>query len=56
MAETIKVAYCTNCAHSNIEHDFQDQTYGKFNRAFNISDKTGIAVCTVCGNGKKSKK
>lgn len=46
---------CPNCKANNITHDFQDKTYGKFNRVFNISEKTGSEVCTVCNGGKKKK-
>lgn len=48
--------YCKNCADKHITHTFQDQLYGKFIRLFNINEKTGTTVCTVCGDGKKGKK
>lgn len=55
MANT-EIKYCTNCAQNNIEHKFQDVTYGKFKRVFNINEKTGVGNCTVCNSGKKGKK
>ena len=51
-----KTKFCSSCSHSNHIHDFQDKTYGKFTRVFNVDDKTGTEVCTVCGSGKKGKK
>lgn len=46
MAETT-VMKCT------CESEFQDKTYGKGNRLFNMRDSKkhpGEAYCTVCGN------
>lgn len=54
MATEIK--YCKNCADNHINHEFQDKTYGKYNRVFNVSEKTGTSTCTVCASGKKVKK
>lgn len=36
-------------------HEFQDKTYGKGMRLFNLSEvaKVKKAKCTVCGNEKK---
>ncbi|MEG0773613.1 MAG: hypothetical protein RR409_09805 [Clostridium sp.] len=51
-----EIKYCTNCSVNNIEHKFQDITYGKFKRVFNINEKTGTSTCTVCCSGKKTKK
>lgn len=55
MANT-EIKYCANCAQNNIEHDFQDTTYGKFRRVFNVNEKTGSSSCTICNGGKKIKK
>lgn len=55
MANT-EIKYCNSCAQNNIVHEFQDTTYGKFKRVFNINEKTGIGVCIVCNNDKKVKK
>lgn len=30
--------FCPNCSSKNITHDFQDKTYGKFMRIFNVSE------------------
>lgn len=54
MATEIK--YCKNCGENRITHEFQDEKYGKYNRVFNVGEKSGTSTCTVCGNGKKSKK
>ena len=48
--------FCSNCSANKIEHDFQDATYGKFKRVFNVNEKTGTKTCTVCNSGKKLKK
>ena len=48
-----EIKYCANCAQNHLEHEFQDATYGKFKRVFNVNEKTGIGCCTVCNNGKK---
>lgn len=55
MANT-EIKYCANCAQNHIEHEFQDRTYGKFKRVFNINEQTGSATCTVCSGNKKVKK
>lgn len=52
MSTTIK--QCANCANSNIEHNYQDAQYGKFNRVINESEKGG--KCTVCGSQTKVQK
>lgn len=46
---------CHNCAQNKIEHPYQDRVYGKYMRLFNVGEKSGQAVCTVCANGKKLK-
>lgn len=51
----VDIKYCTFCASNKINHEFQDKTYGRFNRVFNINEETGACRCTVCGN-KKDKK
>lgn len=51
-----EIKYCANCAQNHLEHEFQDTTYGKFKRVFNINEKTGTGCCTVCNSGKKIKK
>jgi hypothetical protein len=42
----------------NCEHDFQDATYGKGNRVFNVSKHSSKhetrEVCTSCGAGARS--
>lgn len=55
MANT-EIKYCSNCSANKIEHEFQDNTYGKYRRVFNINEKTGVGNCTVCSSGKKIKK
>lgn len=55
MANTI-IKYCSNCATNKIDHEFQDNVYGKYKRVFNLSEKTGTCTCTVCAGGKKLKK
>lgn len=55
MANT-EIKHCANCAQNNIEHEFQDTTYGKFRRVFNVNEKTGLGSCTICNGGKKIKK
>lgn len=51
-----EIKYCNSCAQNNIVHKFQDTTYGKFKRVFNINEKTGVGTCTICNNDKKVKK
>lgn len=46
MANT-EIKYCNICAKYNIVHKFQDTTYGKFKRVFNINEKTGVGTCTI---------
>lgn len=41
MANT-EIKYCNSYAQNNIVHEFQDTTYGKFKRVFNINEKTGM--------------
>lgn len=55
MANT-EIKYCASCAQGHIEHEFQDNTYGKFKRVFNVNEKTGVGTCTICNSGKKIKK
>ena len=55
MANT-EIKYCASCAANNITHEFQDNTYGKFKRVFNVNEKTGSCSCTICNSGKKGKK
>lgn len=50
-----EVKHCTNCEQHGIIHEFQDRTYGKYNRVFNVSEKSGMS-CTVCNNGSNKKK
>lgn len=45
----------TKVAKCNCEHKFQDETYGKGMRLFNLRDQQkhkGEATCTVCGTKK----
>lgn len=51
-----EIKYCKDCAKTNHTHEFQDKEYGKFFRVFNVGDKSGTSVCTVCGSNKKVKK
>lgn len=55
MANT-EIKYCASCSANNIEHEFQDTTYGKYKRVFNVNEKTGVGTCTICNSGKKIKK
>ena len=55
MAENTIIKRCGYCAHNNITHEFQDQTYGKFMRVHNVNEKGG-ANCTVCNGGNSKKK
>lgn len=41
--------FCSNCSSKNITHEFQDKTYGKFMRIFNVSEDQKKMTCTVCG-------
>lgn len=50
-----EVKHCANCEQHGITHEFQDNTYGKYNRVFNVSEK-GNMSCTVCNNGSNKKK
>lgn len=54
--DNTEIKYCSSCASNKIEHEFQDTTYGKYRRVFNINEQTGMGTCTVCANGKKIKK
>jgi hypothetical protein len=38
----------------SVFNEYQDKTYGKFNRIMNKKDSGGY-VCTVCGDGSKKK-
>ena len=51
--ENTEIKHCNNCEHYNIKHEYQDRTYGNFNRVFNVSEKTGSKRCTVCLMVKK---
>lgn len=47
--------FCPNCSSKNITHDFQDKTYGKFMRIFNLSGDEKKMTCTVCGTKIENK-
>ena len=51
--ENTEIKHCGNCEHNNIINDYQDNKYGKFNRVFNVSEKTGNKKCSVCGTIRK---
>lgn len=45
-----KTVYCKHCASQKIHHEFQDKTYGEYQRLFNVSDDGKKMTCTICGN------
>lgn len=52
----VEIKRCGYCAHNNIEHEFQDKTYGKFIRVHNLKQDGKGSTCTVCNGGIKPKK
>lgn len=58
MAEC-NVKFCSKCSKQNIQHEFQDKKYGKFNRVMNPIGKGSQNIgfkCTICGETFKISK
>ena len=51
-----EIKRCGYCESNKIEHEFQDNKYGKYIRVFNLKESGKGSSCTVCNGGLKSKK
>ncbi len=47
--DNTKIRICNNCQAKHIAHEFQDNTYGKYKRVFNVNFEKEIGYCSVCG-------